>query len=138
MSATPKSLFQTLTKHLLRKRKVEPEAGPLGLSPTQLAGLETLYGSSSWRHWQAVLEVLLDQRVSRLVSGLPHDEYLKTSGETRLLIQLASLPDTITATERARHDRQQPEQRPTSHFLNTPWYGGAVAGPGNGTSVGGR
>lgn len=138
MSETPKSLFRRLAARLSRKRKPEPEAGPLGLTPPQVEGLQTLTSSSSWRHWQAVLEALLEQRVSRLASGLAHDEYLKISGEMRLLIQLASLPDLLTATDKARHDRQHQQQPNTGHFLNTPFYPGAVAGPGNGASVGRR
>ena len=131
--------LKSLSHRLLKRRKVEPEAGPLGLSPTHLEGLAVLTTQPSWRHWRAVLEVLLDQRVHRLVSGVPHDEYLKLSGETRLLIQLVALPETITATERVRHERQQPEQRTgTSHFVNTPFYGGSLAGPGNGAGVGSR
>jgi hypothetical protein len=116
---------------------VDPEAGPLGLSPTQLEGLDSLTRHPSWRHWQAVMEVLLDQRVVKLTSGLPHEEYLKVSSEMRLLIQLVALPETISATERVRHDRQQQQQpAATSHFLNTPFYSGAVASAGDGAKLG--
>jgi hypothetical protein len=131
--------LKSLSRRLRTRRKVDPEAGPLGLSKVHLEGLERLTQQPLWRHWQEVMEVLLDQRVARLIGGLPHEEYLKLSGEVRLLIQLVALPETITATERVRNERQQPEQqRSTGHFVNTAFYTGAVASPGNGSSVGGR
>lgn len=138
MSETPKSLFRRLAARLTRKRPADPEAGVLGLKTNQLEGLEALTQHNLWRHWQATLEVLLEQRLARLSSGLPHDEYLKLSGETRLLIQLVTLPDTITATERARHEQQRPVEREPSHFLNTPFYPGAVAGTSDRRPVGSR
>ena len=135
MSEIPKSLYRRLVDRMTRKRVPVPEAGPLGLRADQVEALEGLIRSPLWRSWQAVLETLLEQRMARLASGLPHDEYLKLSGETRLLIQLAHLPETITATERVRHERQHPVQRDASHFVNSPCFATGTLSDSNGRST---
>lgn len=131
------AILKSLSRKWVGRRKISPTAGPLGLEPNQVEGLEGLIQQPLWRHWQAVLETLLEQRLQRLASGLEHTEYLKVSGETRLLIQLAHLPETLIATERKRDEREQPVESPSNPFVNSPFFG-TVAGPGNGTSVGGR
>ena len=116
MSVTLKSLYRRLVK------PKKPEPGAMGLPEATLEGLEVLIQQPLWRHWQVVLESVLEQRLGRMATGLPHDEYLKTSGEVRLLIQLATLPETLLATERVRHARQWTEPSgDTGAFVNSPW-----------------
>jgi len=108
----------------------QPPQAPLGLEVQEVAALRQLLQSPQYPHYLALLERVLCTQLERLVSALPHDQYLFQCGVVYATRRLIELPDQITAkvTELEAHANARNRAANNARdargaaFLNTPWW----------------
>src|SRR5438445_8054302 len=121
-----------------------PEALPLGLEVQEVAALRQLLQSPQYPHYLALLERVLCTQLERLVSALPHDQYLFQCGVVYATRRLIELPDQITAkvTELEAHANARERAANNARdargaaFLNTPWWDAYVRDSAAASSTG--
>ena len=139
------------SKHSSGAPEGSPEApqAPLGLEVQEVAALRQLLQSPQYPHYLALLERVLCTQLERLVSALPHDQYLFQCGVVYATRRLIELPDQITAkvTELEAHANARERAANNARdargaaFLNTPWWdayvrdSAAASSTGNGADL---
>ena len=129
---------QTLTESFLRRvwKKAPPPsrpgpaspAYPLGLNQDQVNSLRLLHSTPQWQTFTVALQAVCETELSRIITGLPHDQYLIACGRLQSKLEVLSLPETIDlkASELDEHQRHSastaPESRSANAFFGGPWY----------------
>ena len=141
-SATPKRFSHwatSLAASLLSKwRKVRqgsspagnPEGYPLGLEAQEVQALRHLLQSPQWPSYSALLERATLANVERLLTALPHDEYLFYCGVVYACRRVSDLPELVLAKASQLEEHRNARERASAaepgaegaSFLNTPWW----------------
>lgn len=111
------SLIASFLKRLLSPRRSPPPSSerpvyPLGLNQEQVDSLRRLASTPQWRTYTEALQAVCETEFARILSGLPHDQYLMKTGRVQALMEVLTLPDTLDqkAQEIDEHSRTAAER----------------------------
>jgi hypothetical protein len=133
-------------RRLLSPRPSKPQqapAYPLGLSQDQVDSLRQLRSIPQWRSYSEALQAVCESDMARLLSGLPHDQYLLTCGRIQSRMESLTLLDTLDQKAREIDEHSRPAPEPTFRdlpFVGSVWWDAhrkraPIHGPvGNGNS----
>ena len=107
-----------------------PPEHPWGLQAQEVAALRQLLQSPQYPHYLALLERVLCTQLERLVSALPHDQYLFQCGVVYATRRLIELPHDILSKVNDLKEHANARSRAAANardaqgaaFLNTPWW----------------
>lgn len=94
------TLIGSFLKRLLSPRRSPPPSSaapvyPLGLNQEQVDSLRKLGSTPQWRTYTEALTQVCEAEVSRILAGLPQEEYLRRTGRVQALMEILTLPSTL-------------------------------------------
>lgn len=121
-NSTISAILSRFSRSRLSRKPPDKTAGPLGLSPEQLAALDSLRSTPAWRHYSQALEQVYNQQLGALLRPLNHDGYLFQCGVVFALERAATLVDDLLIARDTRARSLKPEQSDARAVLNSPWW----------------
>ena len=123
------SFLTRLKNRLFSPRQGQEPQYPLGLNRQQVSSLQHLASTPQWRTFTEALQAVCDNDIARLISGLPHDEYLKKCGRIQALMDVLTLPETLDQKAKDLDEHQRRTRDPAPGKRDLTFFGSALWSP---------